>query len=81
MAVGFTAMMPLFQERSADLIKEKLADIYGESFPPHYLWTIRVSTGARLIIIHSRGSSFSTINTLHTSPKNLGGRKIVRFHY
>jgi hypothetical protein len=27
MAVGFTAMMPLFQERSADLIKEKLADL------------------------------------------------------
>jgi len=33
MAVGFTGMMPLFQKRSADLIKEKLADIYGESFP------------------------------------------------
>jgi hypothetical protein len=28
MAVGFTAMMPLFQERSADLIKEKLADLF-----------------------------------------------------
>jgi hypothetical protein len=27
MAVGFTAMMPLFQERSADLIKEKLAGL------------------------------------------------------
>ncbi len=27
MAVGFTAMMPLFQERSADLIKEKLVDL------------------------------------------------------
>ena len=27
MAVGFTAMMPLLQERSADLIKEKLADL------------------------------------------------------
>jgi hypothetical protein len=28
MAVGFTAMMPLFQERSAALIKEKLADLF-----------------------------------------------------
>jgi hypothetical protein len=28
MAVGFTARMPLFQERSADLIKEKLADLF-----------------------------------------------------
>jgi hypothetical protein len=28
MAVGFTAIMPLFQERSADLIKEKLADLF-----------------------------------------------------
>jgi hypothetical protein len=28
MAVGFSAMMPLFQERSADLIKEKLADLF-----------------------------------------------------
>jgi hypothetical protein len=28
MAVGFTAMMPLFQERSADLIKEKLTDLF-----------------------------------------------------
>ena len=28
MAVGFTAMLPLFQERSADLIKEKLADLF-----------------------------------------------------
>ncbi len=28
MAVGFTAMMPLFQERSADLIREKLADLF-----------------------------------------------------
>jgi hypothetical protein len=28
MAVGFTAMMPLFQERSAYLIKEKLADLF-----------------------------------------------------
>jgi hypothetical protein len=27
MAVGFTAMMPLFQEHSADFIKEKLADL------------------------------------------------------
>ena len=27
-AVGFTAMMPLFQERSADLIKEKVADLF-----------------------------------------------------
>jgi hypothetical protein len=27
MAVGFTATMPFFQERSADLIKEKLADL------------------------------------------------------
>ena len=42
MAVGFTAMMPLFQERSADLIKEKLADLLSFSitrplaaeFPP-----------------------------------------------
>jgi hypothetical protein len=28
MAVGFTAMMPLFQESSADLIKEKLTDLF-----------------------------------------------------
>jgi hypothetical protein len=28
MAVGFAGMMPLFQERSADLIKEKLADSF-----------------------------------------------------
>ena len=28
MAVGFSAMMTLFQERSADLIKEKLADLF-----------------------------------------------------
>jgi len=28
MAVGFTAMLPLFQERSADLIKEKLAGLF-----------------------------------------------------
>jgi len=28
MAVGFTAMMPLFQERSADLIKEKLTELF-----------------------------------------------------
>ena len=28
MAVGFTATLPLFQERSADLIKEKLADLF-----------------------------------------------------
>jgi len=28
MVVGFTAMMRLFQERSADLIKEKLADLF-----------------------------------------------------
>ena len=28
MAVAFTAMMPLYQERSADLIKEKLADLF-----------------------------------------------------
>jgi hypothetical protein len=28
MALGFTAVMPLFQERSADLIKEKLADLF-----------------------------------------------------
>jgi len=28
MAIGFTAMMPLFQERSADPIKEKLADLF-----------------------------------------------------
>jgi hydrogenase maturation factor len=28
MAVGFTAMMPLFQERSANLIKEKLTDLF-----------------------------------------------------
>ncbi len=28
MAVGSTAMIPLFQERSADLIKEKLADLF-----------------------------------------------------
>jgi len=30
MAVGFTAMMPLFQERPADLIKEKLADLFED---------------------------------------------------
>jgi hypothetical protein len=28
MAVGVSGMMPLFQERSADLIKEKLADLF-----------------------------------------------------
>ncbi|MGD8386885.1 MAG: hypothetical protein PVG49_07070 [Desulfobacteraceae bacterium] len=28
MAVGFTAMMPLFQERSTDLIKRKLTDFF-----------------------------------------------------
>jgi len=28
MALGFTAMMPLFQERSADLIKEKLTELF-----------------------------------------------------
>ncbi len=28
MAVGFTAMMPLFQVRSTDLVKEKLADLF-----------------------------------------------------
>jgi hypothetical protein len=28
MAVGFTAMMPLFQEGSADLIKERLIDLF-----------------------------------------------------
>jgi hypothetical protein len=28
MAVGFAATMPLFQEHSGDLIKEKLADLY-----------------------------------------------------
>jgi hypothetical protein len=28
MAVGFSAMMPLFQEGSVDLIKEKLADLF-----------------------------------------------------
>jgi hypothetical protein len=28
MAVGFAGMMPLFQERSADLIKEKLAEAF-----------------------------------------------------
>jgi hypothetical protein len=28
MAVGFTAMIPLFQGRSADLLKEKLADLF-----------------------------------------------------
>jgi len=28
MAVGFAGMMPLFQERSADLIKEKLTEIF-----------------------------------------------------
>jgi len=28
MAVGFTVMMPLFQERSAHVIKEKLADLF-----------------------------------------------------
>ena len=28
MAVGFTATTPLFQERSVDLIKEKLADLF-----------------------------------------------------
>jgi hypothetical protein len=28
MAVGFTAVMPLFQEGSVDLIKEKLADLF-----------------------------------------------------
>ena len=35
-------MMPLFQEGSADLIKEKLEDIYRKSYPPHYLWTIKM---------------------------------------
>ena len=30
MAIGFTAMMPLFQERSVDLIKEKLADFFED---------------------------------------------------
>ena len=30
MAIGFTAMMPLFQERSVDLIKEKLADLFED---------------------------------------------------
>jgi hypothetical protein len=29
-ALGFTAMMPLFQERSADLIREKLADSFED---------------------------------------------------
>ena len=28
MAVGFAGMMPLFQERSADLIKEKLTETF-----------------------------------------------------
>ena len=28
MVVGYTAMMPLFQERSADLIKDKLEDLF-----------------------------------------------------
>ena len=28
MALGFTAITPLFQERSADLIKEKLTDLF-----------------------------------------------------
>ena len=28
MAVGFTATLPLFQERSADLIKEKLTNLF-----------------------------------------------------
>jgi len=28
MAVGFTATMPLFQGRSVDLIKEKMADLF-----------------------------------------------------
>jgi hypothetical protein len=28
MAVGFTAMMPLFQKRSDDLIKEKLRELF-----------------------------------------------------
>jgi hypothetical protein len=30
MAVGFTAMMPLFQESSAALVKEKLADLFED---------------------------------------------------
>ncbi|MGD9161014.1 MAG: hypothetical protein PVG39_21530 [Desulfobacteraceae bacterium] len=29
MAIGFTAMIPFFQERSVDLIKEKLTDLFG----------------------------------------------------
>ena len=29
MAIGFTAMIPFFQERSVDLIKEKLTDVFG----------------------------------------------------
>jgi hypothetical protein len=29
MAIGFTAMIPFFQERSNDLIKEKLTDVFG----------------------------------------------------
>ena len=28
MAIGYTAMMPFFQERSNDLIKEKLTDLF-----------------------------------------------------
>jgi hypothetical protein len=44
MAVGFTAMMPLFQERSADLIKEKLADLF-EGLD-------RISSGQDFIKIH-----------------------------
>ena len=28
MAIGYTAMMPFFQERSADLIREKLTDLF-----------------------------------------------------
>jgi hypothetical protein len=30
MAIGFTEMMPFFEERSAELIKEKLSDLFGD---------------------------------------------------
>jgi len=46
MAVGFTVMIPLFQERSADVIKEKLADLF-EGLD-------RISSGQDFIEMHRR---------------------------
>ena len=64
-AIGVSAITPLFQEHASRVIEERLEDIYGKPYPPHYLWTIKMNIyGLRILNLRMRAR-----NVLRSRPR------------